>query len=173
MVTVIRSSRARCVKARIPRHERAVLTARHPARVGPRPGTDCNGAPPDPTQLPAKSRILCDRGHIADAVAELVSYLSIVPHMRSSDVPPKYSAPLTRGIFFAARLPVSSTAAEPVAKSRANLSKKAPLGRAEFLGTKGVASLPPVRIGQTRMSLSGRHHVTASGTISRFPHLLC
>jgi hypothetical protein len=27
----------------------------------------------------------------------LASYLSIVPHMRSSDVPPKYSAPLTRG----------------------------------------------------------------------------
>ena len=30
MVTVIRPSRARCVKATIPRHERAVLTARHP-----------------------------------------------------------------------------------------------------------------------------------------------
>ena len=34
MVTVIRPSRARCVKATIPRHERAVLTARHPARAG-------------------------------------------------------------------------------------------------------------------------------------------
>jgi|ERR1700757_835981 hypothetical protein len=32
MVTVIRPSRARCVKAMIPRHERGVLTARHPAR---------------------------------------------------------------------------------------------------------------------------------------------
>src|SRR5215510_7367890 len=31
MVTVIRPSRARCVEGRIPRHERAVLTARHPA----------------------------------------------------------------------------------------------------------------------------------------------
>jgi hypothetical protein len=34
MVTVIRPSRARCVKATIPRHERAVLTARHLARAG-------------------------------------------------------------------------------------------------------------------------------------------
>src|SRR5262249_14260208 len=33
IVTVMRPSRARCVKARIPRHERAVLTARHPARA--------------------------------------------------------------------------------------------------------------------------------------------
>ena len=33
MVTVIRPSRARCVKGTIPRHERAVLTARHPART--------------------------------------------------------------------------------------------------------------------------------------------
>src|SRR5262245_63415094 len=29
-------------------------------------------------------------------MAELVSYLSIVPHMRSFDVLPKYSAPFTR-----------------------------------------------------------------------------
>src|SRR5215831_1076633 len=70
--------------------------------------------------------------HIADALAELVSYLSIVPHMRSSDVPPKHSAPLTRGFF----LPLDFLCREP------------PVG-------------------------SGRHHVTASGTISRFPHLLC
>src|SRR5215467_174047 len=33
MVTVIRPSRARCVKGRIPRRERAVLTARHLARA--------------------------------------------------------------------------------------------------------------------------------------------
>src|SRR6516225_4394122 len=33
MVTVIRPSRARCVKGTIPRHERAVLTARHPVRT--------------------------------------------------------------------------------------------------------------------------------------------
>ena len=32
-------------------------------------------------------------------MAELISYLSIVPHMRSSDVPPKHSAPLTWGFF--------------------------------------------------------------------------
>jgi len=31
MVTVIRPSRARCVNTTIPRRERAVLTARHPA----------------------------------------------------------------------------------------------------------------------------------------------
>jgi len=34
-------------------------------------------------------------------MAELDSGLLIVPHMRSFYVPPKYSAPLTRGIFFA------------------------------------------------------------------------
>src|SRR5262249_52832809 len=34
MVTVIRPSRARCVEGRIPRRERAVLTARHPWRRG-------------------------------------------------------------------------------------------------------------------------------------------
>src|SRR5262249_7642336 len=39
MVTVIRPSRARCVKGTIPRHERAVLTARHLARAGGTPGT--------------------------------------------------------------------------------------------------------------------------------------
>src|SRR6516162_3389169 len=38
MVTVIRPPRARCVKATIPRHERAVLTARHPARAGAHAG---------------------------------------------------------------------------------------------------------------------------------------
>ena len=32
-------------------------------------------------------------------MAELSSYLWIVPHMRSFYVPPKYSAPLTRGLF--------------------------------------------------------------------------
>jgi len=66
-------------------------------------------------------------------MAELVSYLSIVPHMRFStfDVPPT-SAPLTRGFFS----PLDFLCREP------------PLG-------------------------PGRHHVTASGTISRFPHLLC
>jgi hypothetical protein len=33
MVTVIRPSRVRCVKATIPRHERAVLTAQQQARA--------------------------------------------------------------------------------------------------------------------------------------------
>jgi len=45
MVTIIRASRARCVNATIPRHERAVLTARHPARAGRAPGTGSDGAP--------------------------------------------------------------------------------------------------------------------------------
>jgi len=40
-------------------------------------------------------------------MAELVSYLWIVPHMRSFYVPPQYSAPLTRGLFCAA-LPFAS-----------------------------------------------------------------
>ena len=108
--------------------------------------------------------------HIADALAELVSYLSIVPHMRSSDVPPKHSA---RGAFFP---PLDFLRREPPPNRSLNpgqiSQRKLRWGGAEFLGTKGAASLPPVRIGQTRMSLSGRHHVTASGT-SRFPHLLC
>src|SRR6516162_10447044 len=55
-----------------------------------------------PNSAPSKKRILCDRHHTASAMAELVCYLSIVPHMRSFDVPPKHSAPLTRGLFCAA-----------------------------------------------------------------------
>ena len=43
MVTVIRPSRARCVKGTIPRHERAVLIAPNPSRAGRTPGTDCDG----------------------------------------------------------------------------------------------------------------------------------
>src|SRR5262245_37910891 len=39
MVTVIRPSRARCVKGTIARHDRAVLIAQHPARAGGKPGT--------------------------------------------------------------------------------------------------------------------------------------
>jgi hypothetical protein len=42
----------------------------------------------------------CDRRHIASAMAELVSCLSIIPHTRSFDVPPKLS-PAQRGAFFA------------------------------------------------------------------------
>src|SRR5262249_25593140 len=82
MVTVIRPSRARCVKVTIPRRERAVPnSAASGARAGSaRPGTGCNGAPPDPTQLPAKKRILCDRHHIANAMAEQSSRNpSVVP----------------------------------------------------------------------------------------------
>jgi len=38
-------------------------------------------------------------------MAELASYLWIVPHMRSFYVPPKYSAPLTRGFFLCRSCP--------------------------------------------------------------------
>src|SRR5262249_21972820 len=55
-------------------------------------------ARPEPTRPPVKCAF-CDRHHIASAMAELSSYLWIVPHMRSFFVPPKYSAPLTRGLF--------------------------------------------------------------------------
>jgi hypothetical protein len=41
-----RPARARCVEGTIPRHQRAVLTARHLARAERTPGTGCNGAPP-------------------------------------------------------------------------------------------------------------------------------
>src|SRR5262249_62089455 len=59
MVTVIRPSRARCVKETIPRHARAVPNSAAPGAAGaPTPVTGCNGAPPDPTQLPAKSAFL-------------------------------------------------------------------------------------------------------------------
>src|SRR5215831_12810723 len=44
MVTVIRPSHARCVKGTIARYEHAVLTGRHPRRVGRTPGTGCNRA---------------------------------------------------------------------------------------------------------------------------------
>jgi hypothetical protein len=59
---------------------------------------ECASVPPDPKAH------FCDRHHIASAMAELVSYLSIIPHVRSFDVPPKLS-PAQRGAFFcAARL---------------------------------------------------------------------
>src|SRR5262245_29462114 len=48
MVTVIRPSRARCVKGRIPRHERAVLTAWPPAWAGRHAGHRLNGSPRGP-----------------------------------------------------------------------------------------------------------------------------
>jgi hypothetical protein len=66
----------------------------------------------------------CDRRHIADAVAELTSYLSIVPHMRSRRRSSEILSPAHAGLF-------------------------SPL---DFLCRE--------------------HHVTSSGTISRFPHLL-
>ena|SRR6516162_9321812 len=69
-----------------------------------------------PTQLSSQQKcILCDRHHTASAMAELACYLSIVPHMRSFDVPPKHSAPLTRGLFCAARLSASRTKKAPPA----------------------------------------------------------
>ena len=68
-----------------------------------------------PNSAPSKKCILCDRHHTASAMAELACYLSIVPHMRSFDVPPKHSAPLTRGLFCAARLSASRTKKAPPA----------------------------------------------------------
>jgi hypothetical protein len=48
MVTVIRPSRARCVKGTIPRHERAVLTRRGTRRGAARTlGTGCAARPED------------------------------------------------------------------------------------------------------------------------------
>src|SRR4029453_175830 len=99
------------------------LTARHPRRGRRTLGTGCNGAPPDPTQLPAKNRILCDRHHIANAMAELVSYCR--------------SYRICGGSTF-------------LRLSPAHAGLFSPLG-----------------------FLCREHHVTASGTISRFPHLLC
>src|SRR5262245_34614471 len=47
--------------------------------------------------------------HIADALAEPVSYLSIVPHMRSSDVP-LTPQPRSRGAVFSRREPSPASA---------------------------------------------------------------
>ena len=44
---------------------------------------ECASVPPDPKAH------FCDRHHIASAMAELVFCSSIIPHMRSFDVPPK------------------------------------------------------------------------------------
>jgi hypothetical protein len=52
---------------------------------------------------PTQKAHFCDRHHIARAMAELVLCLSIIPHMRSFDVPPKLS-PAQAGLFCAARL---------------------------------------------------------------------
>jgi hypothetical protein len=48
---------------------------------------------------PPQNAHFCDRRHMASAMAGLASYLWIVPRMWSFYVPPKYSAPLTRGFF--------------------------------------------------------------------------
>src|SRR5262245_45993690 len=53
MVTVIRPSRARCVKGTIPRHEHAVLTARHLGRG--RAGGAHSSAAPIANRGPQKS----------------------------------------------------------------------------------------------------------------------
>jgi hypothetical protein len=47
---------------------------------------ECASVPPDPKAH------FCDRHHIASAMAELVSYLSIIPHMRWFDVPSPQNA---------------------------------------------------------------------------------
>jgi hypothetical protein len=52
---------------------------------------------------PIQKAHFCDRHHIASAMAELVSYLSIIPHMRSFDVPPKLS-PAHAGLFLVCRV---------------------------------------------------------------------
>jgi hypothetical protein len=64
-----------------------------------RPSCGCASVPPDPTQLLQKAHS-CDRHHIASAMAELIFCMSIIPHVRSFDVPPKLS-PAQRGAFFA------------------------------------------------------------------------
>jgi hypothetical protein len=92
---------------------RAVPNTRHPARAHARHRPQRSAARPN--SAPCKKRILCDRHHIASAMAELVSYLSIVPHMRSSDVPPKHSSPPNAGHFFRRSTPASRAAAEPIA----------------------------------------------------------
>jgi hypothetical protein len=52
-----------------------------------------------PTQLSFLHKAhTCDRHHIASAMAELVFCSSIIPHMRSFDVPPKLS-PAHVGLF--------------------------------------------------------------------------
>jgi hypothetical protein len=66
MLTVIRPSRARCVKGRIPRHGRAVLTARHPARAGARRAPDSTDRRAD--HAPASSALVRQRRHITAAV---------------------------------------------------------------------------------------------------------
>src|SRR5262249_11542443 len=78
MVTVIRPSRARCVKGTIPRHERAVLTARHPARAGRTPGTGCDGAPPG-ARSGLLSRVVC-------FAPECVAKLSLRPRANRDSV---------------------------------------------------------------------------------------
>src|SRR5215813_10066863 len=94
----------------------------------------------------------CDRHHIANPMAELVSYLSDRTAYAGFDVPPTQPR-LTRGIFSAARLPASRTAAEPIA----NPSQ----------------SLPPVRVGRRECTNQDGTNATASGTISRFRDLFC
>jgi hypothetical protein len=88
-----RNPRGERAAARAPHRRASDNAVRHPA--------ECASVPPDPTQLLQKAHS-CDRHHIASAMAELVSCLSIIPHMRSFDVPPKLS-PAHAGLFLRCR----------------------------------------------------------------------
>jgi hypothetical protein len=82
-----------------------------------------------PTQLSSLQKAhSCDRHHIASAMAELASYLSMVPHMRSFDVPPKDSAPLTRGFFWPLDFLRRESAIQYEARRPAEGARGAPLG---------------------------------------------
>src|SRR5262249_24260832 len=54
------------------------LTARHPARAGSTRRAPAATERRRPNSAPCKKAHSCDRHHIANAMAELVSYLSIV-----------------------------------------------------------------------------------------------
>ena len=57
-----------------------------------------------PNSAPSKKRILCDRHHTASAMAELSLLFVDRTAYAVVRVPPKHSAPLTRGLFLVCRV---------------------------------------------------------------------
>ena len=91
MVTVIRPSRARCVRGRIPRRVRAVPNSAAP---GAHAGTGCDGAPPgarsgfSSTEAPGclvDSRVGTDEYLRSGTVSEVSSHQGVAAQQRSRD----------------------------------------------------------------------------------------
>ena len=112
------------------------------------------------TQLSCKKAHFCDRHHIASAMAELASYLWIVPYMRSFYVPPKYSAPLTRGFFRRSSAPAAAVASVIDAARTALVARS--------LKSIGIRPLPPLLQAHPDTRRFGLRSIPDSGAITNY-----